>query len=472
MRFLFVLPDLPTAPFTGAHTRPLTMLRAAARAHEVIAVGAAPPDADLGALRELCVDVLSVTDAQARPASRRMLAAGRRMISPVPLVGRGRSAAVAALVERALAEYQPQAFFVETMYAVHYRVPELPTVVDLPDVVSGLCEAAAAAHPLRYAAARRQAAVARRQEVELLRDVLPVTINDDDRQRLSRLGVTAFTVPLAVTPPSDEQLARRAKPADGLPGQTAPAGSEVPGSATEEALRRVERASGPLRLLFVGSYLHAPNREAAHFLVRRLAPALRAASLPFHLTLAGRAAPDWLLHSTGTDITVLSEVADLAPLYQSADVVVAPLAHGGGTKNKTLEAMAWGLPVVGTPQAFTGLALPAGVGYLRAPLRAAEIARALGALAADTARRTRLGQAARRYVLAAHSPALAEAQAATVFDAVAAGGGVAEAVALWLSRRAAEPASGTTAEGPEADDGAHPQTPATADGAGNPAAVS
>jgi hypothetical protein len=365
-------------------------------------------------------------------------------------------------VERALADYQPQALFVETMYAVHYRVPGLPTVVDLPDVVSGLCEAAVAAHPLRYAAARRQAAVARRQEVELLRDALPVTINDDDRERLSRLGVTAFTVPLAVTPPSDEQVARLAKPVGGSLG---PSPSTGPFAQTAPA-------GGPLRLLFVGSYLHAPNREAARFLVRRLAPALRAASLPFHLTLAGRAAPDWLLRSAGTDISVLSDVADLAPLYQSADVVVAPLAHGGGTKNKTLEAMAWGLPVVGTPQAFTGLAVPAGVGYLRLPLQAAEMARALGALAADPARRARLGQAARRYVLAAHSPALAEAQAAAVFDAVAGGGGVAEAEALWLSRGVAESALGATDDPLEAGDPAHPQIAVATDGAGNSAAAS
>jgi len=142
MRLLFVLPDLPTAPFTGAHTRPLTMLRAAARTHEIVATGAAPPGADLSALRELCVAVLSVSSTQARPASRRMLAAGRRLLSPVPLVGRGRSEAVAALVEQAIAQHRPQALFLETMYAVHYRTSALPTIVDLPDVVSGLCEAA------------------------------------------------------------------------------------------------------------------------------------------------------------------------------------------------------------------------------------------------------------------------------------------------------------------------------------------
>ena len=51
MRILFVLPDLPHPPFTGAHTRPLTLMRAAARRHELAAVGAAPADADLSVIR-------------------------------------------------------------------------------------------------------------------------------------------------------------------------------------------------------------------------------------------------------------------------------------------------------------------------------------------------------------------------------------------------------------------------------------
>jgi hypothetical protein len=62
---------------------------------------------------------------------------------------------------------------------------------------------------------------------------------------------------------------------------------------------------------------------------------------------------------------------------------------------------------------------------------------ALRALAADPDRRARIGLAARRYVLAAHSPHLAKERAAAVFDAVAAGGGVEEAEALWQARQAA-----------------------------------
>ena len=145
MRILFVLPELPHPPFTGAHTRPLTLLRAAARTHEVAVVGAAPPEADLSLLEELCAEVRMAPAGAARPARRRTMAAGRRLVTPVPLVSSGRSKAVAALVDELAASWKPDAMLVETLYAAHYRVPDVPLIVDLPDVPSGLCESAAAA---------------------------------------------------------------------------------------------------------------------------------------------------------------------------------------------------------------------------------------------------------------------------------------------------------------------------------------
>ena len=417
MRILFVIPDLPQTPFTGAHTRPLTMLTAAARRHEIVAVGAAPPGSDFGALNDLCSELDWVTLDEARPLTRRMLAGGRRVLTPVPLLSRGRSQAIAGLVARAAARHKPDALFVETMYAIHYRQPGIRTIADLLDVVSGLCESAAAARPLRYAAAGMQAISARRQERDLLHDVVPVTINDADRGRLANVGVSAFTVPLAVSLPA---------------GIGRPSSDDREGGAGLET--RSRPAGAPVRLLFVGSYLHAPNGEAARYLVRRLAPALRDAGFPFELTLAGRAAPGWLLERATDDVKVLSDVDDLAALYRQADVVLAPLAHGGGTKNKTLEAMAWGLPVLGTPQAFTGLGALDGEAFVCTSLETDEMIADLRRLAADPGLRAHLGAAGRKYVAAAHTEALAEARAVALFDAVASGGGVPEAEALWRSR--------------------------------------
>jgi glycosyltransferase involved in cell wall biosynthesis len=132
-------------------------------------------------------------------------------------------------------------------------------------------------------------------------------------------------------------------------------------------------------------------------------------------------------------VTVISDAPDLEPLYRSADVVLAPLAHGGGTKTKTLEAMAWALPVIGTPQAFTGLPQLDGRAFVVEPSDPIAVMQRVRALRSDPERRVALGAAAREYVAAAHAPEQVEARAAALFDAVAAGGGVAEAEALARS---------------------------------------
>jgi glycosyltransferase involved in cell wall biosynthesis len=413
MRILFVLPNLPKPPFTGAHTRPLTLLRAAAARHQVAVVGAAPADADLSLLRELCEDVRVAPAGAARPAQRRTLAAGRRLVTPVPLVSTGRSRAIAALVDEMATSWKPDAMLVETLYAAHYRVQGVSLIVDLPDVPSGLCESAAAARPFRYLAANLQAATSRRYERHLLDDTVPVTINDGDRERLATLGVEAYTVPLAIDLPPEDEIWERSS---------------------------TLRHDVAVRLLFIGSFVHPPNRDAAKWLVKRLAPELRTERVPFALVIAGLHAPAWLKKAGGAGVTVISDAPDLDPLYRSADIVLAPLPHGGGTKNKTLEAMAWGLPVIGTPQAFTGLPQLDGEAFVVDPLDPLRLANRIAVLRDDPELRLHLGLAARRYVAAAHGPALVAERVAALFDAVAAGGGVAQAEAL--AREALETRAG------------------------------
>jgi glycosyltransferase involved in cell wall biosynthesis len=233
---------------------------------------------------------------------------------------------------------------------------------------------------------------------------VPVTINEDDRTRLAALGVESYTVPLALELAPDDAVRARAAGA---------------------------RHDVAVRLLFVGAFRHALNRDAARFLVKRLAPELRDLRIPFALVVAGRHAPAWLRKAAGAGVSVISDAPDLDPLYAAADVVLAPLSHGGGTKYKTLEAMAWGLPVLGTPQAFTGLPQLDGQAFVCEQLHPVVLAARVRQLAQDPELRLRIGARAREYVAEAHSPRLAERRAGALFTAVAAGGGIREAEAAF-----------------------------------------
>ena len=56
-------------------------------------------------------------------------------------------------------------------------------------------------------------------------------------------------------------------------------------------------------------------------------------------------------------IKVTGHVPDVKPYLEQASVFVCPLRVGAGLKNKILEALAMGIPVVATPLSVDGIAV-------------------------------------------------------------------------------------------------------------------
>jgi glycosyltransferase involved in cell wall biosynthesis len=158
-----------------------------------------------------------------------------------------------------------------------------------------------------------------------------------------------------------------------------------------------------IRVLFVGNLTYPPNADAAVRLVHEVLPRLREmAGRPVAVTLAGE--PDDTVRSLAAEpgVQVTGFVPDLAPCYRDADVVVAPLAAGGGTRIKLLEAFGYGLPVVTSTVGAAGLDVADGVHVLMAD-SPGDAARAVAALATDRGLRERLVTQARRLVSSSYS---------------------------------------------------------------------
>jgi glycosyltransferase involved in cell wall biosynthesis len=103
-------------------------------------------------------------------------------------------------------------------------------------------------------------------------------------------------------------------------------------------------------IIFYGNMDFPPNRDAALFLHTQIVPLLKRAVPNISVYIVGRNPGRELTVLNGkNNITVTGEVEDIRPYIMKATVVVVPMRIGSGIKNKVLEAMAMGKPVVSTP---------------------------------------------------------------------------------------------------------------------------
>ncbi len=120
-------------------------------------------------------------------------------------------------------------------------------------------------------------------------------------------------------------------------------------------------------LIFAGAMDNLPNIDAAQFLSLQILPPLQQRYPDVTLTLVGTSpVPSVLALGKLPGIQVVGRVQRVAEYLHRAAVCVVPMRIGFGIKNKTLEAMAAGTPVVASDRGLEGLAVDGG----RQPTRA------------------------------------------------------------------------------------------------------
>lgn len=102
-----------------------------------------------------------------------------------------------------------------------------------------------------------------------------------------------------------------------------------------------------LTFLYVGDFRWMENKDAAQHLIHDWWPAIHQKYPGSQLRIVGKHAPK--------EEYFVGEVENIQHEFNSADVLLAPIRIGGGTKYKILEAMASGLPVITTHQGVEGM---------------------------------------------------------------------------------------------------------------------
>lgn len=116
----------------------------------------------------------------------------------------------------------------------------------------------------------------------------------------------------------------------------------------------------PATLLFTGNYEYAPNIDAALLLARDVLPLVRLKIPDAKLWLVGNAPSPEMQALASDHVLVTGRVDDVRPYLARATLFACPLRFGAGIKNKVLEALAMGCPVLASPLSVDGIAARAG----------------------------------------------------------------------------------------------------------------
>ena len=191
----------------------------------------------------------------------------------------------------------------------------------------------------------------------------------------------------------------------------------LPYSFTDFAAPRAPVAE-PI-ILFVGSFLHSPNRDAVLWFVDQVLPLIRVRVPTARLIIAGSNPPPDVHALADEAVSVRANVGDreLRRLYRATRVAVVPLRYGAGVKLKVVEALREGLPLVTTSIGAQGLwGLGAVASICDEPLGFADAVCTLLTNGATWAERSvaQVDYAAARYSEAAFRDSLVQALAQSV----------------------------------------------------------
>ena len=202
---------------------------------------------------------------------------------------------------------------------------------------------------------------------------------------------------LVVTTPEDQDLLHQFNPDAAL--------TIVTNGVDLDLFPYREQDPGGQRLIFVGAMDVTHNIDAASFFAQAVFPLIldRYPQAQFYI-VGGKPTPEIQALNDRPGVVVTGRVPSMVDYLHQSTVCVVPLRTGYGIKNKTLEAMAAGVPVVGSDRGLEGLSIEPVATEERSEPRALrantieEYVEAISVLFEDPQLRSALSRSARAYV--------------------------------------------------------------------------
>jgi glycosyltransferase involved in cell wall biosynthesis len=397
MRILYISSYYPLPATNGATMRLWAVLRTIAQAgHELTLVSFRDPKESAATedqLLEVCSDFETVPLQLTRMADAGYLSRLMAVFSPSPILfDRYRSKKMRNCLERHLRDGNYDVVICDNVPA-SVNLPDdtaIPVLINTCDVASSLISRYADHEPnlLKKLYARIEGAKVRRMEARIFgRAHLSMACCADDANILKSLrpGLRVLLIPNVVDVSGYEAGAKEA----------------------------------PDTLIFVGSMDSIANRDGLQYFVREIFPLIQKEVPTVRLVAAGRN-PSSQFRAQFADVRALEftgTLSDIRPVIASAAVSVIPLRIGSGTRLKILEGAAMGKAMVSTTLGAEGLEFEAGKEIVIAD-RPQDFSQQVVALLRDPDQRKRLGEAARRRVVADYDLSALRQSVAAVLNSV------------------------------------------------------
>ena len=110
-------------------------------------------------------------------------------------------------------------------------------------------------------------------------------------------------------------------------------------------------------LLFIDNSDHRPNADAIYYFTKEIFPLVLERLPEVRLRIVGSNAKPKLFELNSANIVVEGFVPNVAPLFETCRVFIAPLRYGAGMKGKIGQAFSFGLPTVTTAIGAEGMNL-------------------------------------------------------------------------------------------------------------------
>lgn len=338
MNILVVSSYLPYPLFNGGNIRLYNLLKHLAKEHAITLICEKrehQTDADVRALETFCKKVLTVP--RRKQWSVENVFKTGTSANPFLITGHI-STQMTELISRELQASSYDLIHVETFYVMQ-NLPE----TTLPIVL--------AEHNLEYLVYQRYAYKA----PFFLRPLLMV-----DVRKLRRIEEEYWKKATAVVAVSETEKAM-IEEVTRKPCALVPNGVDTTVLKPNHALKK--QTQKEKTLLFIGDYKWMQNRDAVMWIIKTIWPKIIAKleaehpDMKFKLWIVGRTIPQSLKSLTNDPAIVFDENApeSTADIFNTADLLLAPIRVGGGTSYKILESMACGTPVVTTSLGKEGI---------------------------------------------------------------------------------------------------------------------